>query len=345
MSKTRNRATIKDVAKAAGVSVTTVSNMLNERTDSMTAETLQRIQKAILKLDYRPSRVARSMVTRRTATIGVVVAEIETPLFLQALEVIEPIARAAGHNILLAVARNLEDENDAIDLFLEKQVDGIIFLSTSRYVSDDLLFRLPVSAPPIVLVNRTTAHTRFNRIDPDNTGGVIAAIDYLVQLGHRRIAHFHGPDSRRSFEERLQGYKLGLKKNGLPYLENYLYSGDYTAEQTIWEQSTRRMLAQTPRPTALIAANDAVAATAMRVIQQTGLRIPEDISIVGIDDQPFCTYLNPTLTTVQLPIIDAGRQAIHLLLALISGGRTDVEHVLLPCPLIVRKSTGTTNNE
>lgn len=307
----------------------------------MSSETLQRIQQAIRELDYHPSRVARSMVTRRTATIGVVLAEIETPLFLQALEVIEPIARNAGHGILLTVARNLADEQNAINLFFEKQVDGVIFLSTSRYISDeDPLLNLPPSAPPIVLVNRTASYGCFNQIDPDNTGGVIEAVDYLVRLGHQRIAHLHGPESRRSFEERLQGYKLGLAKNGLPYRENYVFPGDYTANQSLWEQSALALLAQTPPPTAIIASNDIVAAVVMRVLQQAGLQIPGDMSVVGFDDQPFCRYLNPTLTTVQLPILEAGRRAIELLLALISGEQTATERLLLPCPLIVRQSSG-----
>lgn len=341
MTRTQKSSTIKDVARTAGVSVTTVSNMLNGRTDAMSSETLQRIQSAIRELDYHPSRVARSMVTRRTATIGVVLAEIETPLFLQALEVIEPLARNAGHSILLTVARNLADEQNAIDLFLEKQVDGVVFLSTSRYVADDdPLSTLPLSVPPIVLVNRTTSEARFNRIDPDNTGGVIEAVDYLVRLGHTHIAHLHGPESRRSYEERLQGYKLGLAKNGLPYRENYVLPGDYTADESFWMQSTLTLLAQIPRPTAFIASNDIVAAVVMRVIQQVGLNVPGDVSVIGIDDQPFCRYLNPTLTTVQLPILDAGRRAIEMLLALISGEHTAVEHLLLPCPLVVRQSSG-----
>jgi LacI family transcriptional regulator len=130
------RVTIKDVAQAAGVSATTVSNVLNARTETMSQETLLRVQETIRALNYHPNSVARSMVTRRTATVGLIVTEIETPLFLQALNFVEPIARSAGYNVLLCNARNPDDERQAAHVLLEKQADGIIFLSTSLYVDD-----------------------------------------------------------------------------------------------------------------------------------------------------------------------------------------------------------------
>ncbi len=335
------RATIKDVASAAGVSVTTVSNALNGRTEAMTAGTLNRIQEAIRTLNYRPSSVARSMVTRRTATIGLIIAEIETPLFLQALNVIEPTARASDHNILVCSAHNLETEQQAVELLLEKQVDGIIFLSQSRYLEDDYLANLPVSAPPIVLINRTTSLDRFDRICWDNTDGIVKAMDYLVQAGHRHIAQLCGPVSRRSSKERLQGYKLGLEKHNLGYREEYNSQyGNYEAEPEEWEQATLKLLKLSPRPTAILSSNDIVGAVVMRTIQQAGLRVPQDITVIGNDNQPFCIYLNPALTTVELPIIEAGRQAIEMLLERLSNQNKASEHRILSCPLIIRESSG-----
>ncbi len=348
MSKSRQqtarRATIKDVAQAAGVSVTTVSNVLNDRTEAMTEDTLRRVQEAIRSLNYRPSRVARSLVTSYTATIGLIVNEISTPLFLQALNFIEPIARNADHNILLCIAQNLDDEKHAVNLLLEKDVDGIIFLSNSFYLDDDFLTHLSLSAPPIVLVNRTTNHARFDQINFDNINGIIRAIDFLVQLGHRRIAHLYGATNRRCFEERLQGYRLGYEQCHLEYCKDYARLADYEATQETWEQATLELLALSPRPTAIIAATDVMAATVMRTVQRAGLRVPQDISIVGTDDQPFCTYLNPALTTVQLPIIEAGKRAVEMLLARIAGQRPETEQVILPCPLIIRESSGEAPN-
>jgi LacI family transcriptional regulator len=340
--RTAKRVTIKDVAQAAGVSVTTVSNVLNDRTEAMTGATLQRIQETIQALDYRPNKVARSLVTKQTTTIGVIIVEIETPLFLQALSIIEPIARAANHNILLCTAaHDLHDEAQTVELLLEKQVDGIIFLSTSVYATDSYLSHLSSSAPPVVLINRAIAyHEGIDQINFDNIDGIIKAIDHLVELGHKHIAHLYGPTGRHSSIQRLEGYRHGLERHGLPFREAYVRPADYETAQELWEQSTLELLELSPRPTAIIGANDIVAAAAMRTVQQAGLRVPEDVSIVGIDDQPFCTYLNPALTTVQLPVLEAGKLAMEMLLARIEGGRTATLHTVLPCSLIIRESSG-----
>jgi DNA-binding LacI/PurR family transcriptional regulator len=306
----------------------------------MTNETLHRIQDTIQALGYRPSSVARSLVTNRTATIGVVIAEIETAVFLQTLNFIEPIARSAGYNILLTTTHSPKDEKQAIGLLLENRVDGIVTLSTSKYLDDDYLTDLPPSAPPMVLFNRSTTHDRFDQINLDNTNGVIRAVDYLAQLGHRRIAHLAGPESRVSTDERLEGYRLGLERNNLEYCEAYIRPGDYEAPPETWGQSTQELLDLSPRPTAIIGANDRVAAIAMKTVHRAGLRIPEDISIIGIDDQPFCTYLNPTLTTIDMSIIEIGKRAIQMLLDRMHDKRTTTERVILRCPLVIRESSG-----
>ncbi len=334
------RATIHDVARMATVSPTTVSNVLNGRTDAMSAETLRRVQSAIRRLKYRPSSAARGLVTRRTATIGLVLAEIETPLFLQALHTIEPIVRRVGYNVLLSIARNTKDEQQALDLLLEKQVDGIIVLSTSQYQDDGHLVELHNIGIPTVLVNRARAHDYFDQINWDNAAGTSAAVDHLVRQGHKHIAHLRGPESRRSSIERFEGYRCALERNGLVYCGQFVQPGDFTASADTWRQSTLKLLAESLRPTAIITSDDIVAATVMKTIQSVGLRIPDDIALVGFDDQPFCTFLSPSLTTVRLPVIEAGKLAAEILLKRLSGEHANVEHVILPCPLVQRDSTG-----
>lgn len=335
----RKRVTIKDVARAAGVSATTVSNVLNHRTEAMSADTLLRVQDTIQALNYHPSSVARSMVTRRTATIGLIVAEVETPLFLQALPFIEPIARSVGYNVLLCNAHSPDDERQAVHVLLEKDVDGIIFLSTSLYINDDYLVHLPPSAPPMVLINRATRYSRFDHINWDDTDVAVTMIEYLVGLGHRRIAHLRGPANRRAAEDRFRGYRLALEQLGLDYNGDYVQPADFL-DSSKTEQSTLALLELSPQPTAIIAANDTVAATAQRTIQRAGLQVPQDVTVIGVDDQPFCSCLNPALTTVRLPIAEAGQLATQMLLDRITGQRTDVEHVTLPCSLMVRESSG-----
>lgn len=337
----KNRVTIKDVALAAGISVTTVSNFLNDRTNAMTEETRQHIEDAVCSLDYHPSQVARSLVTNHTVTIGLILSEIETPLFLQATNIIEPIARNAGYSILFGNARSTEDGQHVFHLLLEKQVDGIIFLSISTYLDDDFLGGLPASAPPIVLVNRTTDLTRYDQILWDNTEGVAKAVDYLVGLDHRHIAHLEGPVNRRSTDERLQGYRIGLGRNGLTFDEAYIGSGDYTGSPQDWALSTQELMGLRFPPTAIIASDDLVAASVLHTAQRLGLRVPEDLSVIGIDDQPFfCTYLNPALTTVQLPVVEAGKLAIQTLLDHMTGQRKKAKRVVLPCTLVIRESCG-----
>lgn len=333
------RVTIKDVAQAAGVSATTVSNVLNARTEAMSQETLLRVQETIRALNYHPSSVARSMVTHRTSTVGLIVTEIETPLFLQALNFVEPIARSAGYNVLLCNARNPDDERQAAQVLLEKQADGIIFLSTSLYVDDDYLVQLPPPVPPMVLINRARTYDRFDHINWDDARGIMTIVEYLVTLGHRHIAHLRGPAERRAAEERFRGYRLALERHGLEYNEDYVQPGDFL-DTSETEQSTLTLLDLSPPPTAIIAANDTIAATAQRTVQRAGLRVPQDITVVGVDDQPFCTYLHPALTTLRLPIIEAGKLAIQMLLDRIAGKRTEVEHVILPSSLVVRESSG-----
>jgi DNA-binding LacI/PurR family transcriptional regulator len=341
VTKSRRKAvTIKDVAREAGVSITTVSNVLNDRTDSMSDATLQRIVQVMQELDYHPNALARGLVTRRTATIGVVIAEIETPLFLHALNTIEPIARSAGYTILMGNARDPQEENKVLHVLLEKRVDGLIFLSVSELADADYVPELERLRVPTVLVNRTKTYDSLDQINWDDTAGVTQAVEHLIQLGHRRIAHLCGPERRQSGANRLQGYKTALAHHDIEYREEYVCPGDYTASQDSWRASTRTLLGLSPRPTAIVASDDIVAATAIAMIQQAGLRVPQDIAVIGIDDQHFCTYLNPTLTTVRLPVLEAGKRAMEMVLDRISGQRTESEHIVLPCSLIVRESCG-----
>ncbi len=332
------RVTIKDVALRAGTSVTTVSNVLNGRTYAMTEDTLARIQDAMRELKFRPNRVAQGLVTRRTATLGVILAEIETPLFLQALPAMELDARQAGYSLLLCNARHEADEREHLALLLEKQVDGVVFISTSDARHDDHILDARASGVPMVLVNRAAQHPECDQINWDNAAGVSAAVQHLASRGHRRIAHLSGPADRRSTVERLEGYRAGLAASGLPFAAELVRAGDYTAQVEAWRDATLELLAVADRPTAIIASDDIVAAVVVRTLQEQGLRVPDDIAVVGIDDQPFATYL--ALSTVRLPVIEAGRQAIALLLRRLAEPMTEAEHRTLPCALVSRGTSG-----
>lgn len=336
----RKRATIRDVASAAGVSVSTVSNALNGRHEAMTGDTLARIESAIAELKYRRSNLARGLVTRNTHTIGIVMAEIDTPLFLQALNHIEPVTRTRNYNLLLCLARDEADERNALGFLFEKQVDGIIFVSTSVFHEESHLHELAAAGLPVVLVNRFSRHDEFDQVNWDNSAGIAAATEHLIALGHRRIAHLVGPVDRRSTEERLAGYQKALAAHGLPCDPAYLLPGDFRATAVEWEAAAHAVLALRPRPTAVIAADDAMAAICLRVFSRAGVRVPGDLAVIGIDDQPYAAFLNPALTTVRLPIAAAGRLAADMLLARLAGLIGPAEHAIIPCELVVRESSG-----
>jgi LacI family transcriptional regulator len=329
--------TIKRIAKEAGVSISTVSNVLNQNIDQMSEDTLMRVQEVIQRLKYRPNQIARGLVTRRTATLGLILAEIETPLFLQAITSVERDARSAGYGLLLLHARDVQEEHEALVLVLEKQVDGIIFLSTSERKDDVHLHVLHEARVPVVLVNRSTRHEQFDQVNWDNGGGIIAAVEHLVGLGHYRIANLLGAPVRAGTPDRLHGYRRGLEKHGIAYRDEFVQNGDYTASPEIWRDSTHTLLSLPEPPTAIIASDDMVAAVVVQTVREAGLDVPNAISVVGIDDQPVLSFL--ALTTVKLPVVQAGKHAIEMLIRRIMEPDWPTEHILLPCPLIVRRST------
>jgi LacI family transcriptional regulator len=339
MSSNRARPTIDQVATLAGVSVTTVSNALNGRTASMTPATFQRVMEAARTLGYHPSQVARSLVTRRTATVGLVIAEIGTTLFFGAVSAAERLARQMGYNLLLCHASNRGEEEQALGLLQEKEVDGVIFISTSDYGDDSHLSRF-ASAVPLVTINRAGPEGIFDRVSWDNVGGVASAVRHLFQLGHRRIGHLRGPSDRQSTDERFRGYLSGLEECNLEYRPEYVAVGDYTAPSHLWEAAAEQLLGLPDRPTAIISSDDSVAAVVIRAAAARGLTVPDKLAVVGIDDQPFADFLTPPLTTLRLPLIEAGQEAMMLLLKRLEGEPAEPRHVVLPTALVIRRSCG-----
>ena len=341
MEAKRRRATIEQVAKLAGVSTTTVSNVLNNRTDAMRPSTRERVLEAAEILGYHPSQVARSLASRQSATVGLVIAEIATSLFFSAVSVIERFARDANYNVLLCHASTSEEESQALDLLQEKEVEGVVFLSTSDYRDDGALIQLADSVP-VVTVNRSGSGGTFDRITWDNMGGMSSAIRHLHGLGHRRIGFLRGPAERQGSEERYQGYRFGLAECGLEYVDELVALADYTAGPDDWHRGAEALLAMASRPTAILASDDSVAAVVIKSAQERGLRVPDDVAVVGVDDQPFAPLLNPGLTTVKLPILEAGQSAIELLTDRLRGDRSSPKRVVLPMELVVRDSCGAT---
>jgi DNA-binding LacI/PurR family transcriptional regulator len=334
------RVTIVQVAEASGVSISTVSNVLNGRMGAMTNETRQRVEEAIRRLGYRPNNVARSLVSRRTSSIGVVIDEINTPLFIGALTAMERPARKARYSLIVSHASTAGDEREALETLLEKQVDAVALLSTSQYRDNDHLRVLSDSGIPSVVINRPGEFEWFSRVSWDNRGGVSSTVEYLHRLGHRRIAHLQGPANRWSTKERLLGYNEGLKACGLDRRDDYVQVADYTIAPQSWASATADLLETDPRPSAIIASDDGVAAVAIQVAAQRGLRVPDDLAVIGIDDQYFAAFLSPPLTTIRLPVAEAAEAALNVLIEQLRTQDREPKEILLPTSLVMRGSCG-----
>jgi LacI family transcriptional regulator len=348
MGSTSKNATIKDVAREAGVSITTVSNVLNGRTGAMSAETLARVKAIIGTLGYHPSSTARSLVTGRAATIAVVFAGRGLPRLFSAVETIEELAAQAGYGITLVIGKGKgkgngegnEVHGEAIRMLTERQVAGLVLISSSGEALDDELSPNLASGIPLVLLNADSVVAEAVQVGWDDAGGVAGAVAHLLALGHRRIAFLGDPSEPRSTEVRRQGYFGAMADQGIRPRDEWVKACGLDASRDRWRKTLTELVSAPPRPTAAVAASDAVAAIAMRELQRMGVRVPGDFAIVGVGGSDYCTMLSPTLSTVSLPVEEAGRCAAEMLLEMMAGGQSGGQRVTLPCPLIVRESCG-----
>jgi LacI family transcriptional regulator len=338
MSMTKRKPTIRQVAAASGVSVSTVSNLLNGRIGAMTPLTRSRIEAVMTDLAYHPSHIARSLTSKRTATIGLVIDEIYTELFVSAISAMEQAAGRAGYSLIVS-HRPDDADSGPLELLMQKEVEGIILLATSEYRNDDYLERLADTGIPIVLLNRPQI-PGLCRVGWDNRGGARDAVRHLRRLGHTRIGHLCGPADRESTADRIAGYREALAEGGIAYRADLVGLADYTAPPERWAAATERLLGAAPAPTAILAADDSVAAMVMQTAARRGLRVPGDLAVVGIDDQRFAALLTPPLTTVHLPVVGAAERGLQLLLDRLRSPGLPAEDVTLSTSLIVRESCG-----
>ena len=332
------RITIIDVAKAASVHPSTVSRVLNGRTDlAVLPETRARVVAAAKKLGYRPSQLARSLRLQRTFTLGMLISNITNPLFPPIIKAVEDTALARGYNLVLC---NTEDRSEREAAYLrvlgERQVDGLLIASS--FTVEATLAGLRRDRFPFVLVNRGARRAEDLCVQPDNIGGMAQAIKHLVELGHRRIGIVAGPQSTTTGQERLEGARAALRSHRVRLDEDLVVVAEGFAESSGY-QAGRRLLRRTEPPTAIVCANDLVALGALRAAREIGLDVPADLSIVGFNDIPRADLLDPPLTTVHVPQDEMGVRAASLLIAVIEGQPVERRRVILDTGLVVRGST------
>jgi LacI family transcriptional regulator len=323
--------TIRDVAAKAGVSVATVSRVFN-RKGPIREDTIRRVRDVAEEMQYVPHAGARSLSTRSTRTIGVVLPDLHGEFFSEVIRGIDLAARQNGYHLLLSGSHSDREEMRAVVHAVRGLVDGLIVMSPDLEPSA-LLADLPTGVDVVMLNSRVDGRPS---ITIDNSGGAREVVRHLRSLGHERIAFIAGPPHNADAEQRRRGFRTETRASGIESIE---LPGDFT--ETSGHAAGQKILDQSPRPTAVFAANDSMALGALSAFREAGLRVPEDIAIVGFDDIPIARFLTPPLTTVRVEIAELGRRAVnHVVNALAKGGDGAKKRDVIRTTLVVRESCG-----
>ena len=334
------RVTIKDIAREAGVSAQTVSRAINNKGEIL-AQTRERILQVAERLGYRPNSVARSLATRRTRSVGLVVPDVSNPFFAGIARGIQDVAHFAQYNTFLCnTDENIEREVSAIQSLEGQRVDGLI-LCSSR-LSDEELIRLSERYQPLVLINRRIDRPRTGCILVDDAKGAEEAVHYLLELGHRSIGLLAGPENSHSGQERVKGYQRAMRVYNI--VPSPAWRIHCPPQVEGGQAAAERLLQKAPELTVLLAYNDLVAVGALRACAELGLCVPRDCGIVGCDDVPLAAFVSPALTTIHVPKYNLGQQAMNLLLGMMEADRNHpadksrLEPIILSPHLVIRDS-------
>src|SRR5689334_123042 len=320
--------TIRDVARAAGVSTATAARALGGYGHASPAAR-RKVSESARQLGYRPNVVARALVSRATTTVGLVVGDIENPFFAAAARGLADVMDAHGYTVLLANAdEDAGRERRAVDALRARQVDGMVVVPAPG-ASPEHLAELVAAGIPLVLLDRVLAR---------NAAGARAAVGHLAGLGHRRIGVVSDSPEITSSAERIQGYRQALRAAGITPDPGLVSIGGPTRDDG--EAAALRLLDRPDRPTAAFTANNFMTAGALRAARSLGLRIPGDVALVGFDDLDWTTLVQPPVTVVRQPVADLGRVAGERLLRRLDGDAGPPKRIRLDANLIVRGSCG-----
>jgi LacI family transcriptional regulator len=323
-----------DVAREAGVSLMTVSRVVNEKGDVSPA-TRDAVQAAIDKLGYRPSLIARGLVTKRTGTLGLVIPDNANPFFSEVARAAEQVAYGQGYNVFLCnTEEDVQRELTVLQSLEEKQVDGIV-LCSSR-LDEDKLREVVEQFPATVLVNRQLANSTVGTVAVDDEMGGRIATRHLLNGGHRSIGFLAGPATSQSGSQRAAGYRRALESTGITLNPAWIQHCSPTVEGG--RQAASNLLATQPEVTALFCYNDLVAVGALQACADSGRRVPDDIAVMGCDDTMLAALVTPPLSTCHVSRHELGTQAMQLLLNQINGCREKCDEIILQPVLVVRAS-------
>jgi LacI family transcriptional regulator len=334
--------TIQQIAELAEVSRSTVSRVLNDH-PSVRPEVRQRVLKVIGEQGYAPQAAARSLASKRTNTLGLLIPRsaaiiFSDPFFSQVIQGMTEASSKRGYFLMLSMVSGAMEHDFYNRVLRSRSVDGLLMVSSD--IDDPILPLLIKDNLPMLLIGEHPYLSPVNSIDSENREGARMATNHLIGLGHRRVASITGFLQMSAAIDRFNGYKQALLEANIPVLPDLIEHGDYTQESGY--TAMRRLLAVTPRPTAVFAANDMMAMGALRAIHEVGLSVPKDIAIVGFDDIPMAAFANPPLTTMRQPIADIGALAVNTLIDQLENLAEPGVHIRLPTTLVVRASSGGT---
>jgi LacI family transcriptional regulator len=327
--------TIRDVAREAGVSVATVSRVINSK-GIVSPTTAERVREAVRRLAYVPHGGARSLTTRQTRIVGVVLPDTHGEFFSELIRGIDRVARTDGYHVLVSGSHSDLDETEAVLQALHGRVDGLILMMPGPGCGR-LLGSVPRRCPTVLLNDAGRSHAH-DSLRVDNRTGSRLAIDHLVERGHRRIALIGGPEDNLDALERREGYRQALAAHGIEPDRRLELDGAFT-ERSGFAAGTA-LARFDPRPTAVFAANDAMAVGCLAALRQAEVEVPAEVAVVGFDDIPIARYVKPALTTVRAPIAEVGSRAMARLLEVVRDHRPagGLHEVVTPT-LVIREST------
>lgn len=334
----KKAATIREVAEAAGVSISTVSNVLYGKRGLYSPETAQRVWEAVEQLGYRPNHIARSLARCHSFTIGVVAEQLvgstsHNLYFGVALDGV--LQGASDKDYQVKIIRVSLDAYEKAFVHIEDgSVEGVILLALPAV--NPIMEHMEQSNVPSVIAGSIPPSSKLPCVDVEDIGATYQAVRWLVSLGHRRIGIITGNMKYWSARRREQGYLMALREAGIMPHPEWRYEGDFSL--AAGEAGALELLRASPRPTAIVCGNDRMAIGVLQVLQKQGIRVPDDISIIGFDDEETAAFTVPPLTTIRQPIYDIGLRATELLLQQIEQGKRFQHSLLLPAELVVRET-------
>ncbi|MDO4273874.1 MAG: LacI family DNA-binding transcriptional regulator [Eubacteriales bacterium] len=335
--------TIEDIAREAGVSIATVSRVINN-TKPVSPELRTRVYQVIERNHFKPNTLARGLVTKKTNMIGIIVPDISNAVFGKLTKGINSICSRKGYTMMVCESQGeLDKELRLLEIMEDKQIEGLLFAGVD--VNHTLVKAMLDKSYPVVLVTQEASEDEgaVSTVVHDNVAAMYDAVKFLLDNGHQRIAYLGGPKNDfSSGKKRLKGYRRALEEVGIEFRDSYVVQGDfsfssgYEGMKTLYEENSKL-------PTAVVAGSDVIAVGAIQYLDSMRVRIPDDISIMGFDDSDFATYFKPELSTVRISYFDEGEKAGRMLLKLISGDQREPGIEYVPHKIIRRSTTKSLN--